>query len=293
MIVWIASYPRSGNTFLRIIMREVFGIDTYSIYTETEETCPVVSTALNPSETETGEEEGPSVNLAYDWRKFAGREQIDLVKTHHPPFDNSKAIYLIRDGRESVASYYHYIREVNKQDVSVTDVVAGLVTFGSWGDHAKAWNPRSRPNTLVIRFEQLIADPVRFLPTIANFLGILPVNRRIPTFEELHSIAPKFFRSGRTDSWHSLFSQDDLGLFETLHGDVLEEFGYALKAAPNRRPGVKLRDLIRRLDQKRQEFQSLAEWQGEELRIHQMILSEAAATTKHLQERLSVIRPAA
>ncbi len=32
MIVWLASYPRSGNTFFRIILNSIFGIKTYSVY---------------------------------------------------------------------------------------------------------------------------------------------------------------------------------------------------------------------------------------------------------------------
>ena len=30
MIVWLASYPRSGNTLTRTIFKNVFDIDTYS-----------------------------------------------------------------------------------------------------------------------------------------------------------------------------------------------------------------------------------------------------------------------
>ncbi len=32
MIVWLASYPRSGNTFFRVILNSIFDIKTYSIY---------------------------------------------------------------------------------------------------------------------------------------------------------------------------------------------------------------------------------------------------------------------
>lgn len=32
LIVWLASYPRSGNTLLRTILHNCFGIDTYSLY---------------------------------------------------------------------------------------------------------------------------------------------------------------------------------------------------------------------------------------------------------------------
>jgi len=32
MIIWLASYPRSGNTFLRIVLNKCFNIKTYSVY---------------------------------------------------------------------------------------------------------------------------------------------------------------------------------------------------------------------------------------------------------------------
>src|SRR5262252_5675644 len=30
--IWLASYPRSGNTFLRILLQNLFRLPTYSIY---------------------------------------------------------------------------------------------------------------------------------------------------------------------------------------------------------------------------------------------------------------------
>jgi len=32
MIVWLASYPRSGNTALRVLLNRVFGLETLSLY---------------------------------------------------------------------------------------------------------------------------------------------------------------------------------------------------------------------------------------------------------------------
>lgn len=34
MIIWLASYPRSGNILLRIILKSVFGKETYSKYND-------------------------------------------------------------------------------------------------------------------------------------------------------------------------------------------------------------------------------------------------------------------
>ncbi|MGH9425708.1 MAG: hypothetical protein ACRD2L_05300 [Terriglobia bacterium] len=32
MIVWLASFPRSGNTLVRIILNSVFGLSTSTVY---------------------------------------------------------------------------------------------------------------------------------------------------------------------------------------------------------------------------------------------------------------------
>lgn len=32
MIVWLASYPRSGNTFRRIVLHRLYGVPTYVVY---------------------------------------------------------------------------------------------------------------------------------------------------------------------------------------------------------------------------------------------------------------------
>ena len=95
MIVWLASYPRSGNTFLRIVLRHVYGVATYSVY---EDDDPVarrkVGTDLvgyRPRPTDrTLMTDGPSVYF---------------VKTHkRRKADGFPAICLVRDGRDAVVS---------------------------------------------------------------------------------------------------------------------------------------------------------------------------------------------
>jgi hypothetical protein len=106
------------------------------------------------------------------------------------------------------------------------DVIRGRIGFGSWGRHVAQWNPQRRPNTLVLRFEELTADPIAQVERLGSFLGVSPVGRRVPTFEDLHKTAPNFFRSGRADSWKSLFSDEDHLFFWDLHGASMHMCGY-------------------------------------------------------------------
>ena len=36
------------------------------------------------------------------------RKALEIIKTNEPPLDEAPAIDLIRDGRSSMVSYYHY-----------------------------------------------------------------------------------------------------------------------------------------------------------------------------------------
>jgi len=37
-VVWLVSYPRSGNTFVRQVLFEVWGIPTFTVYPQERET---------------------------------------------------------------------------------------------------------------------------------------------------------------------------------------------------------------------------------------------------------------
>jgi Sulfotransferase domain len=222
MIVWLASYPRSGNTFLRVVLGAVFGLETYTLYDERPEAAPELGAA--PPLPVSGPE--PLVGLPYDVKRFAGRSELHVVKTHDLPRDARPAIYVVRDGREATASYFHYHRDVLGRAVPLGAIVRGQVGFGSWGRHVATWDPLRRPNTLVLRFEELTANPIAQVERIGAFLGVKPVGRRVPTFEDLQRTAPSFFRSGRTDSWRGLFREDEHRLFWDLHGDEMRAFGY-------------------------------------------------------------------
>jgi hypothetical protein len=84
------------------------------------------------------------------------------VKTHDPPEDNCKAIYIVRDGRSTCVSFYHYLKDFPHLDLkfSIRDVIAGFTPFGSWGDHLDHWKPLDRPNTLFLKYEDLVSTKI-------------------------------------------------------------------------------------------------------------------------------------
>lgn len=225
MIVWIASYPRSGNTFFRVILNSVFDIKTYSIYDDKsdigadEKTSMVVGHELLP--------------LDFNIQKARSEEKTYYIKTHElldkRVCQNDKVVYLIRDGRESTLSYTKFENTFSSQSKKTMDTIKGDLYFGGWGDHVKSWSPRKRKNTFLIKFEDLVKDPSLFIEKISNFLNKKTSNKYIPTFKELQQINPKFFRSGEINSWEDIYTKEEHTIFWEKNYTQMIEYGYEYK----------------------------------------------------------------
>ncbi|HTL56284.1 MAG TPA: sulfotransferase domain-containing protein [Candidatus Limnocylindrales bacterium] len=219
--VWIASYPRSGNTFLRIILLNLFHLPTYSIYNIEGQGFPDPSAAAL--------DEAPI--MPRNWRERLSQEAgatTTLIKTHDPPEGSGPAIYVVRDGRAAVNSYYYYHKKFAFEKPSLTEVIAGACQFGRWNDHYLAWRPRIRQNTLFLRYEELVTRPDEIIPKLSQFLRMEPKEGRIPTFEELKQQMPTFFRRGQNDDFLSEWTPGQMALFNELHGPVMKELDYPL-----------------------------------------------------------------
>src|SRR5262249_19570975 len=151
-----------------------------------------------------------------------------LIKTHGPNEPKGRAIYVVRDGRASIDSYYHYHKKYAFEQPSLTEVIAGACQFGSWSEHYLAWRPNKRPNTLFLRYEDLIKKPEEIVGQLAQFLERDAGNGHLPSFEELKARAPTFFRRGDNQDFLSQWTPQQMALFNRLHGAVMEELGYTL-----------------------------------------------------------------
>jgi len=221
MIIWLASYPRSGNTFFRVLLNSVFATKTHSIYNDKFD----IGADKNLSDV-VGHEFLPE-DFTLDWARRS--DETFILKTHDYPADvcdDDKVIYLLRDGRESVLSYYNYHRDYTDQQKCLLDIIAGDTLFGGWGEHVLAWAPGTRPNTLLVQFETLVNDPLGQVDRIAEFTGFKSVSDSLPTFEELHNTGPRFFRSGKTDSWKKIFSEFDHHAFWLRNYTQMISYGY-------------------------------------------------------------------
>jgi glycosyltransferase involved in cell wall biosynthesis len=267
VITWIASFPRSGNTYLRVLLKRCLDMDSYSIYEEgtLAEVIGYRANSMSP-------------------REMAAADEPFLVKQHDLPTDDFPAIYLVRDGRDALVSYAHYVltdkpkpeAEARPELFNQTlhDLIVYNASFGGWGPHVLAWASRSAP-TAIVRFEELVSsgDPLSIVSKALNDIGYLnhpsTFLDRPPSFSELHKQGPRFFREGKIGSWKREMPADLLELFWDTHGEAMERMQYSIEE-----------QLAFQRDRGRRRLQSLHDMQEELLAKEKFIQVEYGRTAE-------------
>ncbi|MEO0725258.1 MAG: glycosyltransferase [Bacteroidota bacterium] len=221
-MIWLASFPRSGNTFFRNVLHEVYGISSGSYHQD------------------------PTKRLNKNYASFP------VVKTHLLPRDlpenlrTAKSVYILRDGRDSLVSIAHHRKDIvaRGSDFYVNLLLAVLALndsyFGGWSKNVNAWTAKA---DIVIRFEDLIEDPIREIEKLRAIMD-LPEPRldKLPSFQKLKFGAPKYgggtikgtdtsraakhFRRGKIGGWRDEMPPEIEALIYRVHGRTLQNHGF-------------------------------------------------------------------
>ena len=199
MIIWLASYPKSGNTWLRFfILSLLFGnkgeIDLNQI--KNIEQFPSKSQFKNIVANLEDLKE-ISKNWINVQKKINLKKKLRFYKTHNTlcQIDNNSftdqnntlgAIYIARDPRNvitSVKNHFNFDSYKEAKDfmfdekrviflsksIEQTDHPLPQI-IGSWQTHYKLWN-RMKKNFLLIKYENLILSPKEEFKKIADYLA--------------------------------------------------------------------------------------------------------------------------
>jgi Sulfotransferase domain len=215
MKLWLASYPRSGNTFIRMVLNESFGIKSTSVY-------PSEDTSIRDKEWLVSR---IGYSGALEESDFTCDEWIG-VKTHDLPSDDEPAIYIVRDGRAATASYKHMLEDYTDLRPSMEEIIRGEVWPGSWSAHFTAWSPENRKNTLLLKYEDMKTNIQEVCAKISRFLGVSQKQEFSQKFDELHSLEPTLFRSANNDL-NIAEIKPCADLFDAKHGRLMRRIGYA------------------------------------------------------------------
>jgi len=214
MKVWLASYPRSGNHFIRMTLNDAFGIKSATVYSSEEDNMPTQPDLANRLGYA-----GPLKNVENDSPVWIG------VKTHDLPLDDAATIYVVRDGRAALVSYLHYLQAFTQEVPTIPNMIRGDYWPGSWSTHFKAWDPLNRPNTLLLRYEDMQTDIDAACNSISSFLGVEQTGKVQNRLSEMRQIDSNLFRHG-DNSRNILEMVEFMGMFDEYHRLTMEQCGY-------------------------------------------------------------------
>ena len=207
-MIWLASYPRSGNTLLRTILWQCFGVRSSSIYPNDLGGNKALEDFVGHCEREAGTEHR------------ANDGELTLIKTHALAPDDSPAIYVVRDGRAACVSLQHFYAAT----LTLQAVIEGQHQFGTWAAHVESWHPWDRPNTLLLRYEDLAHNLPQVIEDISAFIQREAIRQTLPDRDTIAEVDGRWVR--RKTDWRNLYSDDLLQRFYQLNGAVQAQMGY-------------------------------------------------------------------
>ena len=196
MIIWLASYPKSGNTFLRSLLASYFYSEDGDF--EFEQLKKIEQFPVN----ENFEKIGININDKFEVAKNYIKAQEEINKTKklsfwktHSSFcklynkynfsdlkNSLGVIYIVRDPRNVVSSFArHNSKSINETvELLTNDLATGNekneveVYLGSWNFNYNSWKVFKNSNRyLLIRYEDLVSDTENVYIKILRFINDL------------------------------------------------------------------------------------------------------------------------
>jgi len=198
MIIWIASYPKSGNTWVRSLLSAFLysdnGIFNFDLLDKIKQ-FPSKQHFKFFMKDFTDIKKVSDYWLAAQDRINLFSNEMVFLKTHsalctleNNSFTNKKntkaVIYVVRDPRNVITSISnHYSKDIlkssdfifNKKQMLVGEEWGGkdfgiATVLGNWSEHYKSWKGIKFAPIKIIKYEDLIFDPESTFISILNFL---------------------------------------------------------------------------------------------------------------------------
>jgi len=154
--VFIVGYPKSGNTWMQnLVSGVVYGIEPQ--YAPDKLIQELV----------------PDVHYKLYYKRF--RDPMFFKSHYLPRPEYRRVVYLLRDGRDVMVSYFHHLVALKNKEVDLMSMVRDGIDhpFAKWHEHVEAWlsNPYNA-DLIIIKYEDLIKDTVNQLQRFCKFVNL-------------------------------------------------------------------------------------------------------------------------
>lgn len=226
--LFIAGFPKSGNTWMQHLMAGmVYGCTMDRIHNN------LVREMI------------PDVHQFQFYKRY--HEQM-CFKTHHPPKKEYKnIIYLLRDGRDSLTSFYNMEKGRNKNVTFRDIVVEGKGLLSSWENHVELYQKNAFGARIIeVRYEDLVADSANELKRINQFFDLKVSDEMIRlissncSFDNMRKKEESglwgkakewkegeyFVRKGKVGSYLEEMPEELIRIFNERNGELLKRLNY-------------------------------------------------------------------
>jgi hypothetical protein len=252
-IYWIASYPNSGNTWIRsvlarLVLGEAGSLNQLWTVAPEESYGGFYQPFLKRPIAVATEAELAEARPRAQARVARSVEGFQFLKTHAmhvrhlgtptvTPEVTAGAIYVVRNPLDVVVSCSAAANSTIDEAIGWLNSAGRLlprnykntyVASGSWTENVTSWTRRPNDRLLVLRYEDLLADPLaRFADTV-KFLGMtiapgalqaaveassfvrLQDEERKSGFVERPKATRQFFRRGEANQWRTALSDEQV-----------------------------------------------------------------------------------
>lgn len=231
--VVLASYPKSGSTWLRFMLAALISEDPQQVdFLNVQIRVPELSN--------TAAHHGVDFDALPDPRLFRS----------HAPYNPCfpRVVYLLRDPRDVFVSYYHHQRKFAQYTGSLTDYLRSHRGRYNWASHVAGWldHADDPDRFLIVRYEMLRADPIAELTRVVRYIGLDADEMRIRTAVEISSFenmrrledhkglgyvaggdpTQRFVRRGKANGWRDELNAENQALVEAMCGNTMRRAGY-------------------------------------------------------------------
>ena len=203
MIIWLASYPKSGNTWVRSLLSAYYYSENGNFSFDLLKNISVYPQKkyFNKKIEKPGE-----INSYWDisQKKIISKKKIIILKTHNSllalngknftkPEYTLGIIYIVRDPRNVITSLKnHYDLDYEQSldfmlnekkyiyDIREKNDYSDFHFLSSWSNHYKSWTNNNLFKRMVIKYEDLEKNTYKTLKNLITYInGLYQVNEKI------------------------------------------------------------------------------------------------------------------